>query len=252
MGIQSVERAFAVLAVLANAANSPNQVQLTTIASQAGLPKSTVSRILATLTELGVVVRGVTNGSYQLGPGARLFSGQDPHELNLVKTANPILVQTVEQLGEDLSLAVIDGYHMRYLDQVSSLRAVRIREYVGERTPLHTTAAGLVALSDLASEQLDQILSLPLPAWGRGTPIDPTELRSTIDEVRATDVAWTFEAWADGVNGAAVPIRDQDGSLIAVLNAFGPSYRFPGDHDRFEVADLLRSAATTIIEKVRA
>ncbi len=218
MGIQSVERTFAVVGVLAGA--DPEEVPVAGIAEATDLPKSTVSRILSTLGDLG-------------------------------ETAHPALVRAVERLDEDLGLAIADGDHVRYVDQVRSRRAVRIRVYVGERTPLHTTAAGLVALAALDDDDLEAYLTGPLVPWGRGTSVDPSELRATVESVRIHDVAWTEEAWADGVNGGAVPVRDADGSLVAVLNAFGPSYRFPGERGRTDAAHCLFEAAGEIAGLLR-
>jgi len=249
MGIQSVERTFAVVGVLAGA--DPEEVPVAGIAEATDLPKSTVSRILSTLGDLGVAARGDTVGSYRLGPGARVFAGRDPVEAELVQTAHPALVRAVERLDEDLGLAIADGDHVRYVDQVRSRRAVRIRVYVGERTPLHTTAAGLVALAALDDDDLESYLTGPLAPWGRGTSVDPSELRATVESVRIHDVAWTEEAWADGVNGGAVPVRDADGSLVAVLNAFGPSYRFPGERGRTDAAHCLFEAAGEIAGLLR-
>ena len=249
MSIQSVERTFAVLGVLAD--SDPNEIPVSAITDATKLPKSTVSRILSTLGELGVVARGVSDGSYRLGPGAQVFAGRDPIEADLVRTAHPILVRTAERLDEDLGLALPDGDHVRYVDQGRSQRAVRIRVYVGERTPLHTTAAGLVALAELPDQDVEVLLARPLDPWGRGTPINPMDLRSTVTSVRSKGVAWTEEAWADGVNGAAVPVQGPEGDLVAILNAFGPSYRFPGDHDRTEVAKCLFDAANEIAGLLR-
>ncbi|MEC8999888.1 MAG: IclR family transcriptional regulator [Actinomycetota bacterium] len=244
MGIQSVERTFAVVGVLAGA--DPEEIPVAGIAEATDLPKSTVSRILSTLGDLGVAIAGESGGSYRLGPGARVFAGRDPVEAELVRTAHPVLVRAVEFLDEDLGLAVSDGDHVRYVDQVRSQRAVRIRVYVGERTPLHTTAAGLVALADLADDNLAAYLAGPLASWGRGTSVDPAELGTTVESVRTHGVAWTSEAWADGVNGAAVPVRDPDGGLVAILNAFGPSYRFPDERGRAETARCLVDTANEI------
>ena len=250
MGIQSVERTFAVVGVLAGA--DPEEIPVAGIAEATDLPKSTVSRILSTLGDLGVAIAGESGGSYRLGPGARVFAGRDPVEAELVRTAHPVLVRAVEFLDEDLGLAVSDGDHVRYVDQVYSQRAVRIRVYVGERTPLHTTAAGLVALAELPDKDVEVLLAGPLDPWGRGTPVNPMDLRNTVTSVRSKGVAWTEEAWADGVNGAAVPVRGPEGDLVAILNAFGPSYRFPGDHDQTEVAKWLFDAANEIAGLLRS
>ena len=115
--------------------------------------------------------------------------------------------------------------------------------------PAHTTAAGLILLADLDEEEFAAYLSHPLGAYGPGTPIDPQALGAAVDEVRNTGRAWTFEAWADGINGAAVGIQSDAGQLLAVINVFGPSYRFPGDRDRGQLGERLAAAADEITSR---
>ena len=63
-GVQSVERAFAVLRCL-----SVGPAGVTDLAERVNLPKSTVSRLLSTLEELGMVEQTEPGGSYRIGPG---------------------------------------------------------------------------------------------------------------------------------------------------------------------------------------
>ena len=246
MGSQVVERTFAVLDALSA---TDGEIRLGELAVRTTLPKSTLSRILATLTDLDVVARGAADGSYRLGPRARLLAGPGSFEEVLVRAARPELRRLVADLDEDLGLGVPDGHHVRYVDQVRSHRPVRIRDYVGERMPAHTTAAGLIMLADLDEEEFAAYLSHPLDAYGPGTPIDAQALGAAVDEVRNTGRAWTFEAWADGINGAAVGIRSDVGQLLAVINVFGPSYRFPGDRDRGQLGERLVAAADEITHR---
>ena len=60
--VQSVERAFSVLRALAGGPAGVSEV-----AARTGLPKSTVSRLLGTLVELGAVEQSEQLGVYGLG-----------------------------------------------------------------------------------------------------------------------------------------------------------------------------------------
>jgi len=63
-GVQSVERAFAVLRCL-----SGGPAGVTDVADRVSLPKSTVSRMLSTLEDLGMVEQAEPGGSYRVGSG---------------------------------------------------------------------------------------------------------------------------------------------------------------------------------------
>ena len=93
--VQSVERAFAVLRCLGSGPAGVSE-----IAERTGLPKSTVSRLLATLAELDAVVQIDPNGAYGLGELILDLSASATPGRNLVGTARPVLEDLVEQLGE--------------------------------------------------------------------------------------------------------------------------------------------------------
>ena len=60
--VQSIDRAFAVLRSLTS-----GPAGVTEIADRVGLPKSTVSRLLSTLEELGAVEQVAAGGDYRVG-----------------------------------------------------------------------------------------------------------------------------------------------------------------------------------------
>ena len=62
--VQSVERAFAVLRCL-----SGGPAGVTDVADRVSLPKSTVSRMLSTLEDLGMVEQIEPGGNYRVGAG---------------------------------------------------------------------------------------------------------------------------------------------------------------------------------------
>ena len=140
--VQSVERAFAVLRCLA-----AGPAGVTEIADRCELPKSTVSRLLATLNEIDVVEQMGAGGDYRLGATiVELASGLSP-SAHLVALARPHLVDLSEELGEATGLAVLDGRQVHYLDQVDGPHAVQVRDWTGERVPAHLVPSGIVLLA---------------------------------------------------------------------------------------------------------
>ena len=57
---------------------------------------------------------------------------------------------------------------------------------------------------------------------------------------------WTHLEFAADVNGVAAPVRGPDGSTVAAVNLYGPSYRFPGDRSEMAIGARLAEAGNRI------
>ncbi len=233
--ITAVVRAVAVLRVVAAADES---LGVSEIARRSQLPKSTTVRLLDTLAVLDLVERVTGAGRYRPGAGlARLATGAAaPGQLREV--ARPVLRDLVDELGEDASLAVVDGTHLLYVEQVAAGQAVSVPDWSGQRIPYHVAAAGYVLLASLEAGLVDRVLTGPLERWTAATLTDPAAVRHRVEHTREVGSVWVHEEWADGIDGIAAPVVDGAGRTVAAINVHGPSYRFPGDR------------STTAIERV--
>lgn len=218
---------------------------LATIAAETGLPKSTVSRLLATMAGIGVVDK-VAGGTYAIGAELRAIGRPATGRAELLAVAAPYLRGLVDEVGEDVGLAVPDRGSVLYIDQVQSPQPVQVQDWTGDRFPMHTTAAGYVFLSAMSEEELDAYLSGELTKSAVRTETRPSALRRSVQRTRRDGHAWTFEAWSEGINGAAAPVRDAQGVVVASVNLFGPAYRFPGERDAGAIARHLIDAADEI------
>ena len=240
--IQSVERAFAVLRCIGvNGRATP----LGTIAEETGLPKSTVSRLLGTMVGIGAVER-VGDGQYSIGSELRAIVLPAVGQADLISIAATYLRALVEEVDEDVGLAIPDGDSIVYIDQVQSPHPVMVQDWTGNRFEMHTTAAGYVALASMDDDELDRYLARPLDGINPATQTDPVVLRKHVASTRQRGYAWTFEVWAQGINGAAAPIRDEKGTVVASVSLFGPAYRFPGDADTEKIGERLVEVADQI------
>lgn len=240
--IQSVERAFAVIRAIGR---NGQAVPLALIATETGLPKSTVSRLLGTLVGIGAVER-VADGLYSMGGELRGMVRPAVGPTDLIGVAAPYLRELVEELGEDVGLAIPAGDSLIYIDQVQSPQPVTVQDWTGERFDLHTTAAGYVLLAARSLGDRNRYLSGPLAKSSPSTEVDPERLAELIEQCARSGYAWTFEAWAPGINGVAAPVRDSSGIVVAAINPFGPAYRFPGAADRVTIGRRVTDAADQV------
>lgn len=243
--MQTIERTFAVLRAIAEGDES---VGVSEVARRAGLAKSTTSRILASLDELGMIDR--LDDRYVIGQGlASLTDGARPG-VALRDVARPYLVDLADEFGESVALAVEDGDEMVYVDTAVSEGMVQVRDWTGERFPLHTTSAGLVLLAAWTDDEVARYGQGDLEAFTDQTVTSADGLAARMRLVRDEGVAWTMGEFDEEINGIAAPIRDTNGTVVGAVNVSGPVYRFPADRPEPEIIEALVTACTQIGDRL--
>ena len=151
------------------------------IAERVGLPKSTVSRLLSTLQALGAVEQVSAGGEYRVGEALVELASAALPVRSLADIARPHVQDLVNSLGEAAGLSVLDGDAVVYLDNVESKHAVQIRDWTGERLPLHVVSSGLVLLAHAPPSVIEDYLHGPLERFTPRTMVDPVKLRKRLD-----------------------------------------------------------------------
>jgi DNA-binding IclR family transcriptional regulator len=238
--VQSVERAFSILHAISGRSEG-----LTAIAGRVQLPKSTVSRMLSTLEQVGAVER-LDGPRWRVGPSVASLAGAAAPERTLVAAARPHLRSLVDDLGEAAGLSLPDGYEILYVDQVEAVQPVQVRDWTGTRAPLHSVPSGLVLLAEWPEDALDAYIAHGLERLTPRTIGTASALRSRLAAARAAGVAWGREEFAEGITSVAAPIRNGAGRAVAAVHVHGPSYRFPASGREAEIADRVIDAAGAI------
>ncbi len=239
--VQSIERAFDLLEALARGPSGISE-----LAAATGLPKSTAARLLTTLEARRFVERVPGDTRYRLGDAVSELAGAAAPARSLAGIARPHLVQLTEALDEATGLSVADGFEVHYLDQVESPNPVQVRDWTGERIPLHAVPSGIVLLAQWPPAALDGYLDRPLERFTDATVTDPAEVRARLAAARRDGFAWGREEYATGINSVAAPVRDGSGAVVAAVHTHGPAYRFPPAGESVGVARTTVGAAIRI------
>lgn len=243
MAVQSVERAFALLRSL-----SVGPLGVTELAERAGLPKSTVARLLAAL-EAEEAVEQIEGGSrYRLAHGLIDIAGAAAPGRNLVATARPVLLELTDTVGETAGLSVEadSGRDVYYLDHTEIEADVQVRSWTGESLPIHSVPSGLVLMAHWDTSTLEALLATPLPAATNHTLTDPASIRERLVTIRSLGYSWGYEEGVEGINSVAAPILGSAGSVVAAVHIHGPAYRFPNPDRSHDIGLLTISAASAI------
>jgi DNA-binding IclR family transcriptional regulator len=239
--VQSIDRAFAVLRALI-----PGAAGVTEIAERVQLPKSTVSRLLSTLEELGAVEQIEVGGGYRIGTGMAEIAAAARPGRTLVAAARPQLLSLSRLTGEAAGLSIPSGAEMLYLDQVNPDTELQVRDWTGTRIPMHAVPSGQVVLAAMSDDELDTYLEAPLVRFTGATLVDPDELRTRLAQVRADGWALAVDEFAEGLSSLAAPITDTSGRVVGALHVYGPTYRFHDERDTEQIGALVTDAASRI------
>ena len=236
-GVQSLDRAFSILEAMADAGGV---IGLSQLAADSGLPLATIHRLVRTLVDLGYV-RQEPSRQYSLGP--RLMRLADSSTKRLGTLAHPYMSRVVEQLGESVNLAVLDGEEIVYVAQVQpSQNFMRMFTEVGRRAKPHTTAVGKAML---AAEPDQDVLALlkrtGMPRRTEHTVIDPDEFLADLERVRARGYALDDGEQEVGVRCVAVAVPGAPRAMA--LSMSGPLPRMSDDVVANAAPILQRAAA---------
>lgn len=217
----SVERVARTLEALAAA---PHGVSVTELARALGVHKATASRLLGTLAAHGLVERDPSSRRYRLGVRLMSMAGGAFARLPIVSQARPELERLTALTSETSNLAVLDRFHVVYVDQVTPTENVVMASWVGRRTPAHASSSGkvLVAFGDERSREA--LLTRPLEALTPRTITDPGRLREVLSEVRRRGYALSVGELEDRLVTLAAPVL-VEGRAVAAVSLSGPTYR---------------------------
>lgn len=244
-GVQSIERAFAVLRVLAR-----GPLGVTEIAERAELPKSTVSRLLAALETEGAVEQPEAGGGYMIGASLATLSEAASPRASLRSTIRPFIEELAMLTGGSAGFTVLDGRHVYWVDNVDdSDELVLLADQTGQSFPLHTVPTGMALLAKMDDSALDDFLSAPLESVNDRTVTDPAVLRERLRRVAHDGLMVSMEELDPGVNALAAPFRGPSGAWTGALYLQGPSFRFPDEGDQQRIVKLVIEAAAAITDR---
>lgn len=244
--VQSVERAIRLLERLAE----HNQMSLGQLAKTVGVHKSTAYRLLRTLIKLRYVEQDHDQGDYRVGIRLVQMGGMVNRSWPLHRSAESVMDQLAERLGESVNLAVEDDLHMVYVATVDARNLLRMQLNVGRRVPVHCTAVGKAFLAfspDLVRRMQNSGYSLE-----RLTPSTITTwdaLEAELEAVRRHGFSIDDEEQEVGARCVAAPIADPHHRIVAALGISAPAARLPRERAE-EVGPIILQAARRVSERL--
>lgn len=221
--VASLDKAIRTLECLAQI---DGDISLGKLAAYLNIPKTTLLRLLNTMSGHGMVQQDPVTRNYRLG-WALIYMGSAAAKLfDLSKIIRPFLERLSQETGESASLVRLRKNYAVYVDRVSSNNIIRGGLGVGAELELHVSAAGKMLLSGLPDEDIRRLFKKhPLTRHTEKTITDPNGIFEEILNTRRRGFAMDDEEGELGARCIAAPITDWNGDIIAALSITGPISR---------------------------
>lgn len=233
-GTQAVDRAAELLGLVVW---SPEPRSFSSLVEDAGLPRSTTSRLLAAMERRDLVMRD-SEGCYLPGRLFAVHAARHDPANELATVAWPSLERLGKETGETVNLAVGRGQRLVQVAQVAPSYLLGATNWVDVDIPAHCSALGKVLLAHGA-------LTLPSGRLERRTPNTVTNraaLERELANVLREGFAVSREELEPGLVSVAAPVRLSGGGILAAVSVSGPTARL--SHRRVEATAALLASST--------
>jgi DNA-binding IclR family transcriptional regulator len=234
---QSLDRALQLLDLVAG-----GMATLDELATEVGVHKSTVLRLLQTLGERGFVGHDSAH-RYHLGPAVFALSERALESRDVRVAVGQILRELAARTRQTVHLAAYEDGVATYIDKVESRQSLRMSSRIGLPAPLHATAVGKVLLGGLRPDELDRVVrALPFERFTTATIATAEKL---VDEVRrSADRGWAEDHGEHEtfMNCIGAPVFGADGGVAGAISISVPDAVLPREAV-LELVPVLRDAA---------
>ncbi len=245
-----VQRTMLILEVL-----SGKEKGLVEIASETGLSKSTIYRILVSLVNLDYAYKVAETEKYGLTLKFNKLADSNRGRFNLVSLSLDILQRIADASQETVFLYTFSHNQLIILHQIESpypLRVVSKFNNDGKRPPLHATASSKCIIAMQGEKSSQYLLSLaPYPRFTDTTICTREAMQEELSRIRELGYAMDDQENEPGIRCVAAPIYMPDNSVTSCVSISGPSVRMNGEK-LSKCIDLVKEATAEISRKIGA
>lgn len=197
---------------------NPQSATASNLSHSLDIPVPTIYRWLETLCEERFIAADAS-GRYIPGERFRDIVLSSLQNEPKVTERRSILRALSEKIDETINMSIPHGTKLIYFDRLESHWPFQVNLQVGAELPLHCCASGKLYLSTIEPKVALGIFNKITKAGNaRNTIVDPDRFAEELQSIREVGYALDNEEWFNDMNGAAVPIFSDDGTLMASLS----------------------------------
>jgi DNA-binding IclR family transcriptional regulator len=222
-GIQSLERAFA---ILEEVARHRDGIALAELCKSVGLHSSTTFHLVKTMVQLGYASQHTESKKYKIGRKVFSLAAAALDENDLVTRATPVLELLTSRTDESSHFAIRSGDEVVVVAKTDGTGMFQLVDRAGVVRPANATALGKVLLAALTPAQLERYLEKhELQRFTSKTIVERDVLVAELEQVRRNGIAFDDGEYDPEVRCVAVPVYDFLGRVAGAIGISGPMWR---------------------------
>jgi IclR family transcriptional regulator, KDG regulon repressor len=221
--MQTVTRAIQVLKAFSI---QEKEISLTQLSHKLGISKSSLQRILGTLTSEGLLEKDERTKLYKLGMEIYSLGNLVEANSHLLSISKRYMQQLNDQTGETITLNIVHNNKRKCIGYMVSKHELAAITYLSEYSPLYAGASAKVLLAYMPEEKRNQLINeFQLEPVTQNTTTDKDHLEKQLMSIREKGFAITEGERVLGVYAISAPIRNRFNEVIASLTITIPTIR---------------------------
>ncbi len=232
--MSSLDKALAIVSLYAT-----DRVTLTVseVASDLSMPKSSVSRLMRSMADAGLLEPQAGGRGYMPGVLAFRLGNLYQTQLRIMDLVDEATVELVEKYGLTGYIGVRRGTDVVLLSVRQGRFPIRLVLERGTRVPAHVSAIGQALLSRLSDDTIQALYPVPLRYRETGVTHTPDEIVECVRRVRALGHAALEGVTFHGFNAVSAAVESPiEGTCV------GFSLSYPRELlARFDLVELIEA-----------
>lgn len=219
-------------------------LSLTELSKKTGISISSLQRFVSTFVYEGFLHKDERTKRYQLGHSLLYLGNLVKQESSLIIVAEPLLKKLNEEIGESVSLNIIDGLKRRCILNYDSTYPLSTKMYVGDTSPLYAGASSktLLAFMPNVKEYVENISLDPITDM---TILSREQLMEDLQQIRSQRYAKSNSERVRGACSVTAPIFNASHQIIASVTIVIPEVRY-NDYDEQQLIESIKQVALEI------
>lgn len=194
------------------------------IAKRTMLPKTTVTRLTFTLSELGYLNYSKLHNKFCLGNAVIGLGYAKLAQMDIRRIARPLLQALAEHTQASVNLGIRDQLNMIYIDTYRNASTFSVQLDVGSHIPIATTSMGRAYLWALPEDERIEVLSQIRARDEQNWHHIEEGITKAMADYQAAGYCTSLGNWRTEVHAVAVPLILQDGTIM-VFSCSGASFQ---------------------------
>lgn len=194
------------------------------IAKRTNLPKSTVSRLTFTLSELGYLNYFDEGNKYCLGNAVIALGYAKLGQMDIRRISRPLMQALAEHTQASVNLGIRDQLNLIYIDTYRSTSTLTVQLDVGSQIPIATTSMGRAYLCAMPEEERNDLLAQIKAVDEQNWPAIKEGFDRAMADFQQFGYCTSLGNWRSEVHAVSVPLVLDNGTIMG-FSCSGASFQ---------------------------